>query len=281
MKQFLEYKLFEVGTFSITVWSIISLVLIYILTRIAIAVMSRLFRRFAERRGMDKGRQVSFLLLMKYILWVFGISMMITSAGIQLTFLIASSAALLVGLGLGLQQIFSDFISGIFLLFEGTIQVGDILQVGNVVGKVEKINLRTTIFRDRNDIVMIIPNHKFIEENVINWSHDNTVSRFIVNVSASYESDMEQVKQVLQDCLNSHKDVIINDQRFAPSVRIADFLDSGVQFELLFYSENMFRIDNTKSDIRMMIWKAFKDRGITIPFQQMEIHVKTSHEGQS
>jgi small-conductance mechanosensitive channel len=274
MKEFLEYKLFEVGTFSITVWSLISLALIYVLTRIAIAGLSRLFKRFAERREMDRGRQVSFLLFMRYLLWVFGVSMMITSLGIQLTFLLASSAALLVGLGLGLQQIFSDFVSGIFLLFEGTIEVGDILQVGNVVGKVEKINLRTTIFRDRNDIVMIIPNHKFIAENVINWSHENSVSRFIINVTVAYSSDMELVKNILNDCLHQHKDVITNQVNIQPNVRIADFLESGVQFEMLFYSENMFRIDNTKSDIRMMVWKAFQDHKVIIPYHQIDINVK-------
>jgi small-conductance mechanosensitive channel len=179
-----------------------------------------------------------------------------------------------VGLGLGLQAIFSDFMSGIFLLFEGTIEVGDILQVGNMVGKVEKINLRTTIFRDRNDLVVIIPNHKFIEENVVNWSHNNSVTRFVISVTVAYDSDMESVKQILFDCLIQHKDVITSNKAIAPSVRIADFLDSGVQFEMLFYSENMFRIDNTKSDIRMMVWKAFREKSIVIPYHQIDINLK-------
>ena len=274
MKDFLEYKIFEVGTFSITVWSVISVILIYLLTRVGILAFTRLFRRFGARRGMDEGRQLSFLLLMRYFIWVFAISLMVTSLGIQLTFLLASSAALLVGLGLGLQAIFSDFMSGIFLLFEGTIEVGDILQVGNMVGKVEKINLRTTIFRDRNDLVVIIPNHKFIEENVVNWSHNNSVTRFIINVTVAYDSDMELVKQILFDCLMQHQDVITSKKAIAPSVRIADFLDSGVQFEMLFYSENMFRIDNTKSDIRMMVWKAFREKSIVIPYHQIDINLK-------
>jgi small-conductance mechanosensitive channel len=274
MKELLEYQLLAVGNFSITVWSLLSVVLIYIIARIVIFLSVKFFRRFAKRRNMDKGRLFSFLLLLRYFIWTFTIMAMIHAMGINFTFLLASSAALLVGLGLGLRQIFADIVSGVFLLFEGTIEIGDILEVDGMVGKIEDIGLRTSIFRNRDDVILIIPNHKFMEENVVNWSHNNKATRFIITVSVSYESDMELVKKVLLDCVMQHKHTIIDDPNFSPSVRMANFLDHGVLFELLFYSENMFRIESTKSDIRFIVWHAFKQHGIIIPYPQLDVRMR-------
>ncbi len=267
-------KIFELGTFSITVGSILSVVLIYVLTRIFIFIATKFFRRIAIRRGMDKGRLFSFLMLLKYFIWSFSVMAMINAFGISLTFLLASSAALLVGLGLGLRQIFADIVSGVFLLFEGTIEIGDVLEVDGMVGKIEDIGLRTSIFRNRDDMIMIIPNHKFIEENVVNWSHNNKVTRFIITVTVAYDSDMDLVKKLLLECVVQHKHTLVGNPDFSPSVRMADFLEHGVLFELLFYSENMFRIESTKSDIRFIIWNAFQKHGIVIPHAQMDVRIK-------
>jgi len=274
MKELLEYQLLAVGNFSITVWSVLSVVLIYIIARIVIFLSAKFFRRFAKRRNMDKGRLFSFLLLLRYFIWTFAVMAMINALGINFTFMLASSAALLVGLGLGLRQIFADIVSGVFLLFEGTIEIGDILEVDGMVGKIEDIGLRTSIFRNRDDVILIIPNHKFMEENVVNWSHHNNVTRFIITVTVAYESDMELVKKILLDCVVQHKHTITDDTNFSPSVRMAQFLDHGVLFELLFYSENMFRIESTKSDIRFIIWHAFKQYGITIPYAQLDVRMR-------
>ena len=274
MSEFLTYKLFEIGSYVITAGDVLTIVLIFVATRIFIAFLTRIFTRMATRRNMDKGRQYSFLLLMRYFIWVFAISLMLHSSGIKLTFLIASSAALLVGIGLGLQQLFADFTSGVFMLFDGTIEQGDILQVGEMVGIIEKINLRTTILRNRDDVIIIVPNHKFTEDMVINWSHNTKVTRFIVKVSVSYNSDMDKVKEVLLSCAARHPHVLTKDNLYKTTVRMADFGDSGVRFDLLFYSDNMFRIESTKSEIRFLIWQAFKEQGIQIPYPQVDLHVK-------
>ena len=274
MKDLLEYQLLAVGNFSITVWSVLSVVLIFVIARIVIFLSAKFFRRFAKRRNMDKGRLFSFLLLLRYFIWTFAVMAMINALGINFTFLLASSAALLVGLGLGLRQIFADIVSGVFLLFEGTIEIGDILEVDGMVGKIEDIGLRTSIFRNRDDVILIIPNHKFMEENVVNWSHNNKATRFIITVTVSYESDMELVKKILLDCVVQHKHTITDNINFSPSVRMAQFLDHGVLFELLFYSENMFRIESTKSDIRFIVWHAFQEYGIKIPYPQLDVRMK-------
>jgi len=274
MQEFLNYRLFQISDYVITVWSVITIILIYIGTRVLLAFIARLFTRMADRRNMDRGRQYSFLLLIRYFFWIIAVAMMVHSVGVKLTFLIASSAALLVGIGLGLQQLFADFMSGVLMLFDGTVEQGDILQVGDMVGQIEQINLRTTILRDRNDVIIIIPNHKFTADNVINWSHNRKVTRFIVKVGVSYKSDMEKVKQILLECAAKHPHVTTNEKDYKTTVRMAEFGDSSVIFELLFYSSNMFRIESTKSEIRFLIWNAFKENGIEIPFTQMDLHVK-------
>ena len=273
MSEFLNYNLFEIGSFSLKVEALLVIALIFIGTQVFLIFLRRAFTRMAWRRKMDEGRQYSFILLMRYFVWFIAIGLMLHASGVKLTFLLASSAALLVGIGLGLQQLFADFTSGIFMLFDRTIERGDILQVGDTVGIIERINIRTTILRDRNDVVIIVPNHKFTQDNVINWSHNTKVTRFIIKVGVSYGSDVEQVKQILLDCAAKNKDVVTSKNQYKTTVRLLDFGDSSVVFELLFYSSNMFRIETTKSDLRFQIWHAFKEHGIKIPFPQRDLHI--------
>ncbi|MCB9354782.1 MAG: mechanosensitive ion channel [Lewinellaceae bacterium] len=275
MKEILEYKLFEIGEYSLSVYSIVLAVLVYLLTRGVVALFGKLFGRMASRRNIDEGRQHSFRLLFEYLIWTISIITILTLLGIKLTLVLASSAALLVGLGLGLQQGFSDMLSGIILLFEGTIEKGDIIEVDGVVGRIEEIHLRTTKFRNRDDQVMIIPNHKFVNDNVINWSHDDFVARFGVPIGVSYNSDLQQVKQILLNCAHSNPHVVTDMTGKIPSVRLDNFGDSSVDFTLLFYSSNMFRIETTKSDLRFAIWEAFRQHGVEIPFPQRDLHLKT------
>ena len=110
---------------------------------------------------------------MRYFVWVFVISVSIVILGFDITLLVAGSAALLVGIGFGLQNIFSDLISGLFMLFERKVKVGDVMEVDNIVGKVKAINLRTSELLTRDGYNIIVPNHKFITENVVNWSHNS------------------------------------------------------------------------------------------------------------
>lgn len=275
IKDLLEYKLFDIGGYSLTVYTLVLILGIYIAGRLVLGAFNRFFQRLARKRKMDPGRQHSFLLLFRYLVWIVVTIMIMAVAGLQFTWLLASSAALLVGLGLGLQQTFADVLSGIILLFEGTVEKGDIIEVDGVVGEIEEINLRTTQFRNRDDQMMIIPNHKFVNDNVVNWSHDNHVSRFGVVVGVSYNSDLHKVKEILLDCATQNKDVITAVPAQRPRVRLDNFGDSSVDFTLLFYSTNLFRIETTKSDLRFSIWEAFKQNGVEIPFPQRDLHLKS------
>ena len=274
MSEYLSYELFKIGTYTFTVGTILTVVLFLIGTRLFIVFLTRVFTSMANRRQIDRGRQNSLLLLIRYFIWVVAVFVILHVIGIEMTFLIASSAALLVGIGLGLQQIFADFMSGIFMLYDGTIKQGDILEVDDMVGVIEKINLRTTILRNRDDVIVIIPNHKFTEDMVINWSHNTGVTRFKVSVGVSYLSDMDKVREILLSCAAKNAHVVSNNNNYRTTVRMAEFGTSSLVFELLFYSSNMFRIESTKSEIRFSIWHAFREHGIKIPFPQLDLHVK-------
>lgn len=277
LKELLEYKLIEIGGYSLSVYSLVLLLAVYMAVRVLLGVFGRFLLKFAEKRNIETGRRHSFHLLFQYFIWTVAVVIMLSVAGLHFTWLLASSAALLVGLGLGLQQTFSDVLSGIILLFEGTVEKGDIIEVDGVVGLIEEIHLRTTNFRNRDDQVMIIPNHKFVNDKVVNWSHDNFVSRFGVVVGVSYNSDIQKVKKILLDCAFANSDVITKIDSQKPKVRLDNFGDSSVDFTLLFYSSNLFRIETTKSDLRFAIWDAFQQNSVEIPFPQRDLHLKTGN----
>jgi small-conductance mechanosensitive channel len=186
--------------------------------------------------------------------------------------LIAGSAALLVGIGLGIQQIFNDIASGLFILFERNLKVNDVVQIEeNIIGRVLSIGLRTSKLETRDNIIMIIPNSKFISDNVINWSHIEVKTRFKVEIGVAYGSDVELVKNVLLECAKQHKDITNKPQ---PFVRFNDFGDSSLDFQLFFWTRKAFRVENIKSDLRFQIDIEFRKNDIIIPFPQTDVHLK-------
>jgi small-conductance mechanosensitive channel len=191
--------------------------------------------------------------------------------GLKLNMLLAGSAALLVGVGLGLQNTFNDFVSGIILLFEGTIKVGDVLEIDNDVVKIQQLGLRTSSAINRDDISIIIPNSLLITSRVINWSHQSKKTRFRIKVGVTYGSDVDLVLKILKESAYEHPEV---KNRSSISARFVDFGNSSLDFELLFFSTDIFRIENIKSDIRKTINRKFIENNITIPFPQMDVHIK-------
>ncbi|MBE0647814.1 MAG: mechanosensitive ion channel [Bacteroidales bacterium] len=272
--EFLEYSLVDLGNFSLTVSELLLIFVIIITTWVLLFLIKRVVLKTMSKDKYVAGRQYSVFLLMRYLFWIIAIVLIIETIGVKVTFLIASSAALLVGLGLGLQQIFQDIVSGVFILFEGTIKVDDILDVGGIVGKIKEIRLRTSTLLTRDGTIIIIPNHKFVNENVINWSHNLKPTRFKVQVGVSYASDEVEVRDILYECAAVHPEVINNQPDMMPIVRIIDFGDSSVVFEILFWSHDMFWIENIKSDIRFKIREKFRENGIVIPFPQRDIHIQ-------
>jgi len=197
---------------------------------------------------------------------------MVRSTGLDVTYFLAGSAALFVGIGLGVQDIFKDIVSGIFMLTEGTIRIDDILEIDGKVGRVTDIKLRTSDFLTRNGSTVVVPNHKFITEKVVNWSHNLTPTRFEVKVGVSYDADEKKVKEILLRIAMQHPEIITSKKDTAPFVRIVDFGDNGVIYTLYFWSSKMFLIEDTISDLRFDIREEFRKNNIHIPFPQRVLH---------
>ena len=191
--------------------------------------------------------------------------------GVKITLLLVGSTALLVGIGLGLQNIFRDLVSGLFLLFEGSIKVGDVLEVDGVVGKVVDVNLRSTEVITRDNSMIIIPNSRFVVEKVVNWSHNNDKVRFNVQVGIAYGSDVDVVIETLKEAMSEIKGIEISP---APSVMFRDFGDSSLQFDMIFWSKDPFRIEIIKSELRILVYRKLKERNLAIPFPQRDVHIK-------
>jgi len=198
---------------------------------------------------------------------------MLQTLKISITVLLAGSAALLVGIGLGLQQTFNDFISGIILLIEGTTKVDDVLQIDGEVIKIQEIGIRTSKGLTRDDIVVIIPNSAITSNKVINWSHQSKRTRFRINVGVAYGSDVDLVIKVLEASALEHPEI---NQKETVEARFVDFGNSSLDFQLLFFSDNVFRIEKVKSEIRKIINRKFLENKIVIPFPQVDLHLKDS-----
>ncbi len=271
MKEFLQRELISVGDYHLSMLQIVLLVLILLFTWSFAWVLKKIVVNRNNITELEKGRRLSVYKLLQYVLWVIAILLGMESMGFQITVLLAGSAALLVGIGLGLQEVFKDFVSGIILLFDGTIRVSDIIEVEGKVGRVTEIRLRASEMETREGIIMIVPNSRFITGNVVNWTHNHKLTRFSVVVGVAYGSDVEKVRDVLVECAKQHPQVVKNPE---PFVFFSDFADSQLTFTLQFFSRSVFRIEFVKSDIRFAIDKAFRENGITIPFPQRDLHIK-------
>lgn len=271
LSEFLDFQIFHVGDYSIKVHSIISALIIFFVTKFIIWLIKKAM--FGKKRlDLFDQKNISGLFqIVKYIIWVISFALMLNAFNIHLTVLLAGSAALLVGIGMGLQQTFNDFISGIILLIEGSTKVGDVLEIDGEVIKIEEIGLRTSKGLSRNDIVMIIPNHLITTNKVINWSHQIKKTRFKVEVGVAYGSDVDVIYKILKDSVFENKDIIDKD---SIEPRFVNFGNSSIDFEVLFYSNNVFTIEKTKSDIRKTIYKNLAKNNITIPFPQMDVYLK-------
>ena len=269
-KKFFAEVLYRGDNVVITVQKIVVFIVVVIIVRIIVLTVDYLMNRKIEKDNLDYGKGNSVLQIAKYFIWIIGILIAIGTLGLNLTFVIASVSALLVGVGFGLQYIFNDFFSGIIILFDGSIKVNDVVQVGDVVGKILEIGIRTTKVLNRDNIVLIIPNSKFTTDNVINWSHIDKKSRFNVSVGVAYGSNVEQVKKILLECAANLKEV---DKTPSPFVRFEDFGESSLDFRLFFWTNNSFTVENIKSNLRFLIYNKFNENNITIPFPQRDVHL--------
>lgn len=274
VKSLLEFKLFEIHNYSISFYNILVVVFVILVTRLIVGALERLInRKTKDRTSFTEGKRRAIAQIGKYFIYIIGFIVALRSINVDVTPLLIGSSALFVGLGFGLQEAFRDFVSGLMLLFEGDVMIGDVVEMeNNTVGVVKQINLRTSKVRTRDGIMMIVPNSQLTNDRVINWSNSNKLTRFRVSVGVAYGSDTAKVEELLLKVAEEQEEVT---NRVKPFVLFEGFGDSSLDFSLVFWSEEVWRIERTKSRIRFAIDKAFRENNVTIPFPQRDLHFKS------
>ncbi len=262
----LDFRLTE--NIHISVRMILLVIIVFIVT----AIILRLLRKLITRKLSNEDGQkfVSVFEFAKYIVYLVVLLITMQNMGVQVTAILTASAALLVGVGLALQTFFQDIISGIFILLDQSVHVGDIIEIEGKVGRVEEIKLRTTRAVTINNKVLVIPNHKYLTSTLYNWTENGSNTREVVNVGVAYGSDVELVKKLLIQAADEHNSVL---KTPPPLVLFTNFGDSALEFRLIFTLGNSFEAAIPQSDIRFRINQLFKEHNITIPFPQRDLHV--------
>ncbi len=260
------------SNFKLTIGSLFYLIFIVIISRILITIIRIVLQRIAKTKSwIDEGGRYTIVQLSKYFIYTIAFVIAIQGLGINITFLIAGSAALFVGIGFGLQSILGDVFSGVILLFDGSIKVGDVVEMpSEEICKVEHIFIRTSQLKTLDGKIIIVPNSNLTKENVINWSISEKVTRFHVSVGVAYGSDTQKVKDILYQCALKHPHV---EKRRNIAVILEDFGDYSLKFKVFFWARKTWEILNIKSDIRFAIDQAFRQNNIKIPYPQRDLHI--------
>lgn len=257
---------------NLNISTILSILLVLTIGRVFIWMVTQLILlTYYQKNKINLGTQFAINQLISYFVYVIVILTALHFLAINMTVIWGGLAALLVGVGLGLQQTFNDLFSGLLLLFERGIEVGEIIEIDGVIGSVKRIGLRTSIIESRDNITVIVPNSKLVVNNVINWNHYDKKVRFRIKVGVAYGSDTQLVKKILLESANKHTAIL---QSPIPQVRFADFGNSSLDFELLFFSKRFMTIEDVKSDLRFEIDQRFRAENIEIPFPQRDLWIR-------
>ena len=257
---------------SITPSRVISVILVILIARLFYWLITNIFlQSFYSAKNVDKGIRFALNQLFAYVIFTIALLIGLQNLGVNMSLIWAGAAALLVGVGIGLQQTFSDIFAGITMLFERSIKVGDVLAINNTKGVVKKIGLRTSTIITPEKKRLIIPNSHLTNNDVNNWSKNQKGIRYFVSVGVAYGTDPELVKRLLLNVVDEIPSVRKTPQ---PLVRFDDFGDSALIFSVHFYSRLYMDIEDVQSDIRFQIVKAFEENDITIPFPQRDVWIR-------
>jgi len=276
-----KVRLIDLHNFKLDFADLLVIVSVFFGARILVSFSTLLIsRRFQRSKNYDKATEFIYVQIAKYFIYIFSIFFCFQLLNIT-SLLLGGSAAILVGIGFGIQDVFKDFVAGFVLLFEAKLRVGDVVEITpvskagsksteTIVAKILKINLRTTEIQTREGNILIIPNTRLTQEQVENWSHGSELTRFTIKVTVEYGSNTEIIQSLLKQAALAHPNVNKNEPVF---VRLADFADNGLDLELIFWADQSWDINNYKSEIRFEIDRLFREYKIKIPYPQRVMHV--------
>lgn len=269
---------FTLGHHTLTVLELFEAGLVLLGARILLAILRRGLRRAQRLSRMDEGKQFIVRRLVTSVVWALAAMGCLSVLGVDLTALWAGSAALLVGVGIGLQGFFNDVISGFVLLFEGGVAVGNVLEVDGKLVRVERIDLRSTRVVTVAGELIVLPNSKVAGEAVVNLTQGESAMRIRVNVGVAYGSNVDLVMQLLSEAMAEQPEVRSTPQ---PTVFFQEFADSSLNFSVMGWLDDPWDRMGIQSRVRTAIDAKFRAHGVTIPFPQRDLHIVTSPEGVS
>ncbi len=274
VKEVLNFVVFDVKGSNFTLLTLIYL----IVSSTILVIFSKRFTRFLERRFLanritEKGTRSAIVTIVRYLILLFGFLFIFKSAGFDLGAFSWLLGALGVGLGFGLQNITSNFVSGIIILFERPIKIGDRIQVGDISGDVVAISMRSTTIITNDNISIIVPNSKFINDNVTNWSHNDRLVRFHYPIGVAYKEDPERVKEIVLKVADNHSGIL---KTPAPMLLFTEYGDNSLNFELVVWTSTYIQKPAVlKSELYYILFKEFAANDIEIPFPQRDIHIRS------
>ncbi|WP_372950730.1 mechanosensitive ion channel family protein [Mariniphaga sp.] len=273
-EELINFQLLKTEHIVITVSSVIIIALVMIATFIVLKIVGNFFKKFIKKQEAERRTYWSLYLILRYVVWVVVLVLLLETSGVKISVILASITALLVGIGFGIQQLFNDIASGIVLIFERNLQINDIIQLQDeTVGKVIHIGLRTSKLKTRDDVILVVPNSKFVNDTIINWSQMDFNTRFSVSVGVAYGSDTRLVTDILLKCALQNKSI---SEYPTPFVRFTDFGDSSLDFQIFFWVREPFLVEHARSQLRYAIDDEFRKNGVQIPFPQRDLHIKTN-----
>ena len=273
IEKILNYKLFELNQTPVSISSIAMFILVVLLFFVFSRIINKFFlNRLLSRFKLEEGTRYNMTRVSHYLIMIIGAIVAFQFIGIDLSGLAVIFGLLSVGIGFGLQNVTSNFVAGLILLFERPIKIGDRVTVGESEGDVLAINIRSTTIQTLNNITIIVPNSEFVSSKVINWSHGDTKIRLEIDVGVSYLSDLDVVLQSLREVADEHPEVL---KKPPADVLFVNFGDSSWNMKLRVWIVNPKRHPMVRSELNCAIVRKFRQRGVEIPYPQRDLHVRS------
>lgn len=268
IKEFLNLAIHFNDDIVISVRDILILAVVLFLATVMLRIINKIITR---NLPLPNKRKVNTVFsYFRYLVYMIILFIMLHSFGVPVTGVFAASAALLLGIGLALQTLFQDIISGVFILVDQTVHVGDIIELDGKIGRVDEIKLRTTRATTIDNKVLIIPNHFYLTNSLYNWTQNGATTRESVSVGVAYGSDVQLVKKILLEVAKNHPAVLDTPE---PAVLFTEFGESSLNFKVSFTLNDSFNVRFPQSDMRFEIDRLFREHKISIPFPQRDIRV--------
>jgi len=273
VEQMLDDYALTFGTVRISLLNVLSFSLsIAAMLLLALWLANAIRGRVVQSRALDDSMKIALSKLIKFVLLTLAVLAAMVAAGIDITAFAVFGGALGVGIGLGLQRVVSNFVSGFILAFEGSIRPGDVISFGNTFGTVRALHTRHVVIRTRDGMDILVPNENLMTSDITNWSYEGDRRiRLRLPVQTGYDDDPQQVIARLERIALEH-DRVLKDP--APAAVLTGFGDNGVNLELLVWIEDPERGADVRSDLFQHVWKDFKTAGISLPFPQRDVYIK-------